>query len=363
MENSVTKIAAVVMLFLTLAARGCGDGGPAREADGADIGEDAFDLEGEVVQDLDHDESTVGPEIDDAQDAPDEDSGALPRFPIIFVHGNRGGLEDWRDTVSWLVEEDGRWDGSIEAGTENFRDWRPGSIEPSMWLFSFTYYNEQPGDPRGGFTAGPGTIGSNFRFWCNRYENWGRLPADSASYYNGVAHEYSADLHDFVDAVIEATGAEKVDMVAHSMGGLVSRSCIQFHEGFLRVRRLMLVSSPMHGVSLVDLSPIDPTMPRWMIDHEMTELDDAISSWDIGFFNCDEEAPVMAWHEGLNRTDGQAAEHVTYYVIIGGDDPVLSIEDVEYRFAEWQVVIPGADHNTVRDSPDLRMLIREHLGS
>jgi len=166
-----------------------------------------------------------------------------------------------------------------------------------------------------------------------------------------------------VEAVLVATGAARVDIVAHSMGGLVARAYVQFLGGDARVRRLMLVSSPMRGVSLVDLAPIDPTRPSWMNEHEFAEMDDAISFWDIGFHVCEEDGPVIPWHEGLNRTDDPAAESVTYYVIVGGSDEFLSLDDVTYDHAEWQVVIPGANHNTVREDPELRRRILEYLGN
>jgi pimeloyl-ACP methyl ester carboxylesterase len=303
-------------------------------------------------------------EQDSRPDDGEENEGSGgPRFPVIFVHGHDGGLEDWRETIQWLVENDPRWDGFRESGTEDFLDWEPGSIPPSQWLMSFTYYNRFKGDARHAFTAGPGAIGSNRRFWCDPVLNWGHIPSASSDYYNGVEHEYAADLAAFIDRVLEATGAEKVDMVAHSMGGLVARSAIQFHGEYAKVRRLMLVSSPIHGLGLTDLGPIDPMLPRWMLDHEFAEMDDAVSLWDIGFYHCEAGSPVIAWHVGLNASDDLAAAYVTTYVIVGANDPWLSPEAVAYDHAEWEVVVPGANHNSIRTSDELLIRIVEYLGN
>jgi len=127
--------------------------------------------------------------------------------------------------------------------------------------------------------------------------------------------------------------------------------------------QLLLVSSPMHGVSLADLAFLDPTHPSWMNDHEFAEMDDVISLWDIGFHDCAVEGPSIPWHEGLNETDDAAAESVTYYVIVGGSDELFSSDDVAYDHAEWEVVVAGANHNTIRDDPELRHRILDYLGN
>jgi pimeloyl-ACP methyl ester carboxylesterase len=341
--------------------------GDGRPEEGSDVVDGAELGEAETSGDGPSDDAFDGPgDADDGAetDADGADAPVVPRYPIIFLHGNAGSLEDWLGAIRWLVENDSRWSGFHEAGTDSYDDWAPLSLPPSYWLFNFTYYNLRPSDERGEYTAGAGRIGSNGAFWCAAHAAAGHLPATGDAYYADVTHEYAADLAAFVDAVLRATGAEKVDLVGHSMGGLVARSYLQFHEGYARVRRLLLVSSPVTGVSLTDLAILYPGIPRWMLDHEFTEMDDAVDLWDFGFHDCaDPDGPVLPWHEGLNQTDALAAEHVTYYVILGGADEVLSLDDVEYRFAEWQVVVPGANHNSIRTDPETIGRIREYLGN
>ena len=52
-----------------------------------------------------------------------------------------------------------------------------------------------------------------------------------------------------VDALLAATGAEKVVIVAHSMGGLVARAWMRGH-GAQRVARVVTIGTPHHGTSL-----------------------------------------------------------------------------------------------------------------
>jgi pimeloyl-ACP methyl ester carboxylesterase len=75
---------------------------------------------------------------------------------------------------------------------------------------------------------------------------------------SGTAHSTLAnvaDLDAFVRAVLAYTGAKRVDIVGHSLGGTLARAWMkQTHSGHL-VRRLVEIASPNHGIT--DCSP-DP---------------------------------------------------------------------------------------------------------
>ena len=55
------------------------------------------------------------------------------------------------------------------------------------------------------------------------------------------------ELPDLVDSVLTRTGREKVDLVAHSMGGLSSRYWIAFYGGGEKVRDYVSLSGTQHG--------------------------------------------------------------------------------------------------------------------
>ena len=56
------------------------------------------------------------------------------------------------------------------------------------------------------------------------------------------------DLRTFVHAVLDYTGAKRVDIVGHSLGGTLAREwMLQDHAGHL-VRRLVTIDSPNHGI-------------------------------------------------------------------------------------------------------------------
>lgn len=54
----------------------------------------------------------------------------------------------------------------------------------------------------------------------------------------------------FVDEVREATGAAEVDLVGHSMGGVVARYYVQLLGGDPHVRNVVTLGSPHHGTDL-----------------------------------------------------------------------------------------------------------------
>jgi triacylglycerol esterase/lipase EstA (alpha/beta hydrolase family) len=57
-----------------------------------------------------------------------------------------------------------------------------------------------------------------------------------------------------VDAVRSRTGAVKVDLVAHSMGGLVSRTYVKNLGGSSRVDSLIMMGTPNYGTNLANVA-------------------------------------------------------------------------------------------------------------
>lgn len=66
-------------------------------------------------------------------------------------------------------------------------------------------------------------------------------------------NQLAAQLARRIDAVLEETGAEKLILITHSMGGLVSRAYLQAN-GAARVARLLMLAAPTHGTHVARLS-------------------------------------------------------------------------------------------------------------
>jgi len=68
----------------------------------------------------------------------------------------------------------------------------------------------------------------------------------------GAIDAYVPLVEDGVDALLAATGAGQVVIVAHSMGGLVARAWMRDH-GAPRVARIVTIGTPHHGTSLANI--------------------------------------------------------------------------------------------------------------
>ncbi len=65
--------------------------------------------------------------------------------------------------------------------------------------------------------------------------------------------QLAAQLANRIDALLEETGALKLVLITHSMGGLVSRAYVRA-KGATRLAGLLMLAAPMHGTLLARLS-------------------------------------------------------------------------------------------------------------
>ncbi|WP_461256167.1 esterase/lipase family protein [Treponema sp. R80B11-R83G3] len=92
---------------------------------------------------------------------------------------------------------------------------------------------------------------------------WGRIPKTLED--NGIKvffgntdawgdYESNAEiLHNTIENILRETNSEKVNIIAHSKGGLDSRYCIWKYNYGDKVASLTTVSTPHHGAELADL--------------------------------------------------------------------------------------------------------------
>lgn len=77
---------------------------------------------------------------------------------------------------------------------------------------------------------------------------------------SGIAHTNQAnvpDLRRFVRAVLAYTGARQVDIVAHSLGVTLAREWMRQDEAESKVRRLVAIDGPNHGIINCSASPLN----------------------------------------------------------------------------------------------------------
>jgi triacylglycerol esterase/lipase EstA (alpha/beta hydrolase family) len=88
---------------------------------------------------------------------------------------------------------------------------------------------------------------------------------DYGNHGTGRIEDSAQELRAFVATVLAATGAAKVDVVAYSSGGLVSRYYMRFVGGAAKVAQLVGVASPTHG-STNPFFPISGKVVRSMAE-------------------------------------------------------------------------------------------------
>ncbi|MBF6435107.1 esterase/lipase family protein [Nocardia cyriacigeorgica] len=72
----------------------------------------------------------------------------------------------------------------------------------------------------------------------------------------GPMAQSARQLADFVDRVLGETGAESVDIVAHSQGGTVAAHYLKFEGGDTDVDRLITLGATYHGTSLLGIAAL-----------------------------------------------------------------------------------------------------------
>lgn len=163
--------------------------------------------------------------------------------PVILVHGITGDPSNFGPLLDRLAP--GRTIVSALYAKEADA-LAPGSL-PRDAIVAFGYYRESASsplydpDPQG---LSHGSIGS-----CPVP----RIDGLDTSYYTT---SYAARLRRCVEGVKRATGCSRVDLVCHSMGGLVGRVYTKWlsvdASGHCSVRRIFLVASPNRGVNALE---------------------------------------------------------------------------------------------------------------
>src|SRR5262249_11740291 len=91
---------------------------------------------------------------------------------------------------------------------------------------------------------------TNFLWLGRRLRRLGHGPFFAFDYQSFGPIEASArSLGELVEKVVESTGAERVDLVCHSLGGLVARAYVDLQGGHRRVGRVITLGTPHRGLA------------------------------------------------------------------------------------------------------------------
>lgn len=146
--------------------------------------------------------------------------------PVLFIHGHAFSKEDtpeYSRTAFVKIQEKLEQDGYINAGEMDF-----SSISSAGW----------------GNTGWPVSVRATY-YYINYYDVGGY--SFSAQKSEGIEN-YAIRLKELVEMLRYRTGSDKVDIVAHSMGGLVAREYINLFDSNA-VGKLILVNTPNRGIT------------------------------------------------------------------------------------------------------------------
>lgn len=128
-------------------------------------------------------------------------------------------------------------------------------------------------------------------------------------YEGGTIDQHAADLVSFVESVKRVTGEDQVDIVAHSLGGLIARLAIQRLGLVASVRSLITLATPHRGTYAAQYANTPITCALRPNSELITDLNrDDLRALPLRFVTVHSDRDVyVVPHEGQTHPD---AEHV-----------------------------------------------------
>ncbi|GAA3778415.1 alpha/beta fold hydrolase [Streptomyces coacervatus] len=99
------------------------------------------------------------------------------------------------------------------------------------------------------------------RGYCVFSLDYGQLSGVPVFYGLGPIDKSAEQLSAYVDKVLSATGAAKVDLVGHSQGGMMPRYYLKFLGGAAKVNALVGIAPDNHGTDLDGFTKLLPYFP------------------------------------------------------------------------------------------------------
>jgi len=329
---------------------------------------------------------------------------ANENYPIIFVNGHSSGADAQAGIKHWYPSSSYKT-AMTKIISQNYQGYQYGlkandslayncnmntSLNPmpdSKRIYNFSYYH--PSGERGVISCSNDSILVYIKWVYDKIgrhrpiviapfnPNYPPSDYDSTTYYpkyvphmltdivpghgivwfaDGLVAEYinswrrgkfAKRLTEFIDKVLAATGAEKVDIVSHSMGGLVSRVAIKNYGCSSKVRKLLMVGTPNHPYDRwwEELYQVYGSDKGWQKNGENLEMGLAFSSGDNAYFINLENAYEDQWGNFLgydNYIESMATiagnKGKSYFGNVDNDG-VVAVNQVHLNSAQFNSVI------------------------
>lgn len=147
--------------------------------------------------------------------------------------------------------------------------------------------------------------------YCVFALNYGGTPSWNPLQATGDIPASATQLSSFVDRVLSATGADQVDLVGHSQGGMMPRYYLRFLGGAAKVHTLVGLAPSNHGTDLDHIADLLQVFP-WASPIVMAACT-----------ACDQQVDGSAFLQKLNA-GGDTVSGVRYTVIETKYDEVVT---------------------------------------
>jgi triacylglycerol esterase/lipase EstA (alpha/beta hydrolase family) len=185
--------------------------------------------------------------------------------------------------------------------------------------------------------------------YCVYAFNYGGTSATSPIQGTGDIAASAAQLATFVNTVLTATGAAKVDLVGHSQGGMMPRYYLNFLGGAGKVSDFVALAPSNYGTTLDGLTELASLLgASSAINGTLSEVCEA----------CVQQEEGSAFLASLNATPTVPGVH--YTVIESVDDEVVTpytnaflpaASNVTNITVQHQCVLDGSDHLEIAADP------------
>jgi triacylglycerol lipase len=201
--------------------------------------------------------------------------------PILFIHGRGGDITNWDDMIT-RFKEDG-WSNSS--------------------LYAYNFQNS---------------------VICTEQQN-----INNAN-----------QIKQWVDNILSSTGAQKVDIVAHSMGGISSRYYIKFIADHNKIDDYVTLGSPHHGSPTQKCVYSYDTPTSFMIElNEGDETPGGILNDVIG----DRNDPFL----GVTYNGTHIPGNISYVSIFSSDDAIVYPHNTSYLEGAQNLLVSSLSHTEI----------------
>ncbi|MEM8801410.1 MAG: alpha/beta fold hydrolase [Pseudomonadota bacterium] len=153
----------------------------------------------------------------------------------------------------------------------------------------------------------------------------------------------------FPDAIAEC-GDQKIHIVTHSMGGILTRFWLETHD-IDNLGRVVMLAPPNQGSELVDALG-NLAAFRWMNGPAGLQLGTEGLPTELGPVEFD--LGVIAGNQTINP--------VTSYIVEGDDDGKVSVESTKVEGMSDHIVLP-VTHTYIMMSPAVISQVKSYLGT